>query len=216
MGSLENMEKKSIEINIPSAEEIKKLIKFPGKVRGVVLKWHMKYVLEKKGEEGLRKLEKEIERLGYHIEYKKIKESGWYPVYLVMVSLSTIVAIFNWGRKELIEMAQEAPKVSFVIRFFMKYFVSPEKVVKIAPRLWPRYFNIGSVEAIDFKDTQKDGYVIMRLKKFKLHPFYCFYLGYFFIGMAKLIRLFKTITVEETKCMFRGDNYHEYLIKWTH
>ena len=218
MGPLENMEKKSTEINIPSIEELKKIVEFPGKVRGAAFKGHMEYILEKKGEEGLRKVEKEMERLGYHIEYKKIKETEWYPAGLAVVSSYAIVTTFNWGKKELINMAQASPKVSFVLRFFMKYFASPEKMFKTAvPRLWERYYNIGSLEAIDFKRTKKDGYAVMRLKNFKLHPFYCFYLGYFFIGVFKLAEpKFKEITVEETKCMFRGDNFHEYLIKWTY
>jgi len=58
------MEKKYTEINILSIEEIKKIMEFPGKVKGAAFKGQIEYILKKKGEKGLRKVEKEIERLG--------------------------------------------------------------------------------------------------------------------------------------------------------
>jgi len=212
------MEKKSTEINLPSIEEIKKLMEAPGRVKGTSFKGEMEYILEKKGKEGIKVVEKEIKRLGYPIEYKKIKETEWYPLGLKMASLYAILTTFNWGEKELGEIAETAPKVSFVVRLFMRYFVTPEKIFRMAAsRMWERYFNTGSLEATDFKRTKKDGYAILRIKNFKLHPLYCFFLGHFFIGVFKLAEpKFKEISFKETKCMFRGDNYHEYLIKWTY
>ena len=199
-------------------EEIKKIMEFPGKVRGAAFKGGMEYILEKKGEEGLRAVEKETERLGFPLKYREIKETGWYPAGLGVVSSYAIVATFNWGKKELIDMAEAAPKVSFIVRFFMRYFATPEKIFSTAAsRMWERYYNVGSLEAIDFKRTKKDGYAVVRLKNFKLHPFHCFYLGHFFIGVFKLAEpRFKEINFEETKCMFKGNSYHEYLIKWTY
>jgi len=199
-------------------KEIKKLIEFPGKIKGAAIKGHMEYILEKKGAEGLKAVEKEIERLGYHIEYKEIKETEWYPAGLEMVSSYAIINTFNWGEKEFGEMAESLPKVSFIVRFFMKYFASPEKMFEIATsRLWERYYNFGYLEGVDFKRTKRDGYAVLRLKNFKLHPLTCDFLGHFFIGVFKLAEpRFKEITFKETKCMFRGDDFHEYLIKWTY
>jgi len=100
----------------------------------------------------------------------------------------------------------------------MRHFFSVEQIFKSTPRLWARYFDIGLLETVDFHNIEKrGGSVILRIKNFKVHPFYCFYLSHFFIGITKLVdpRL-KEIKIEETKCMFRGDNYHEYLLKWTY
>ena len=212
------MEKKIIKINIPSPEEIKKIMATPGGIKGASFRGEMEYILEKKGKKGLKAVEKETERLGYPVEYEEIKETEWYPVGLRMVSLSAILTTFNWGKKELVEIAESLPKISFIVRFFMRYFISPEKVFKMAAsRMWVRYYNVGSLEAVNFKRTEKDGQAILQIKNFKLHPLYCFFLGYFFIGVFKLAEpKFKEITFEEIKCMFRGNDYHEYLIKWTY
>lgn len=210
------MEQKPSKLNIPSKEEIKEIMKTPGKIKGTSFNGDLEYILEKKGEEGLKLVEKETARLGYPIEYKKIKETEWYPVGLRVVSLTAILNTFNWGKKELTELAEAATKVSFIVRLFMKYFVSTEKVFRASgPRMWKRYFNTGSLEAVDFKESKEGGYGIVRLTNFKLHPLYCLYLGHFFVGIGKLSEpRAKEMWVKETKCVFRGDPYHEYLIEW--
>ena len=55
---------------------------------------------------------------------------------------------------------------------------------------------------------------ILRLKGFSLHPIYCIYLGGYFRGVTQMLVKTPRLTFEETKCTFRGDEYHEYLIKW--
>jgi hypothetical protein len=215
------MEKKSREISIPSIEEIKKIMETPGKIKGSAFKGELEYILEKKGEEGLKAVEKKTEKLGYPIKYKEIQETKWYPIGLKMISFYAFLTTFNWGEKELAEIAESSVKVSFIVRFFMRHFLSPEKIFKVAAtRLWKRYFSVGSLESADFYNVEKKGaggYGILRIKNFKLHPFYCLYLGLFFVGIAKLTDpRFKEVNIEETKCMFRGDPYHEYLLKWTY
>jgi len=114
-------------------------------------------------------------------------------------------------------MAEASPKISFIVKLFMKYFISPKKLfIKTTPRLWERYYNVGLLEGLDFENYKKGGSGIMRLKNFKLHPLHCFFLGHFFLGIARLSkpRPLEEIDFKETKCVFRGDPYHEYLIKW--
>jgi len=199
-----------------TTDEIKKAMSVLGKIKGASFKGEMEYILEKKGREGLKILEKETEKLGYLIEHEKIKETEWYPVGLRIVSFAAMINVFDWGEKELAEIAESSPKVSFIIRFFMKHFISPPKIFRVAvPKMWERHFNIGSLETADFQMTKKDGYAVIRLKNFKLHPVYCFFFGHYLIGTFKLTdQRFKEIAFEETKCMFKGDDYHEYLIKW--
>lgn len=215
------MEQNPTETNPFSLDEIKHVMKNPGKIKGSAFRGELEYILAKKGEEGLKAVEKKTEDLGYPIRYKEIQETKWYPIGLKMISFFAFLTTFNWGKKELAEIAESSVKVSYIVRFFMKYFTSPEKIFKVAtPRLWKRYFSIGSLEASDFYNIEKEGgggRGILRIKNFKLHPFHCFYLGYFFVGIAKLTDpRFKEIGAEETKCMFRGDDCHEYLLKWTY
>ena len=215
------MEKKSTEINLPSVDEIKQMMETTGKIKGSAFRGELEYILAKKGEEGLKAVEKKTEELGHPIRYREIKETRWYPIGLKMISFFAFLSAFNWGKKELAEIAESSVKVSYIVRFFMKHFASPKKIFKVAaPRLWKRYFSVGSFEAADFYNIEKrggGGQGVLRIRDFKLHPFHCFYLGRFFIGIAKLTdSRFKEINIEETKCMFKGDDYHEYLLKWTY
>ena len=100
------MKQSYTKFTIPSEEELKEIIEIPGKIKGTSFKGDLEYILEKKGRGGLRMVEKETERLGYPVEYEKIKETEWYPVGLRMVSLTAILNTFNWGKKELIELAE--------------------------------------------------------------------------------------------------------------
>jgi hypothetical protein len=215
------MEKKSAQINLPSIKEIKHIMENPCKIKGSAFKGEMEYILAKKGARGVKAVEEKTKKLGYPIRYKEIRETQWYPIGLKMISFYAFLTTFNWGEKELAEIAESSVKVSFIVKFFMKYFASPEKIFKIAaPRLWKRYYSAGSLEVSDFFNIEKGGgggQGILRIKNFKIHPFYCFYLGRFFIGVAKLSdpRL-KEINIEEKKCMFKGDDCHEYLLKWTY
>jgi len=212
--------KTPIKIYIPSFEEIKKMMEIPGKIKDSAFKGELEYILKKKGEKGLKAVEKKTEKLGYPIKYKEIQETKWYPIGFKMISFYAFLTTFNWGRKELAEIAETSTKISFIVRFFMRHFFSPEQIFKATSRLWARYFNVGLLEAVGFHNIEKrggSGYGILRIKYFKVHPFYCFYLGHFFIGITKLVdpRL-KEVKIEETKCMFRGDDYHEYLLRWTY
>lgn len=214
------MNKESTETNL-SFEEIKNMMENLCKIRGSAFKGELEYILAKKGEKGLKAVEEKTKKLGYPIRYKEIQETQWYPIGLKMISFYAFLTTFHWGKRELVEIAESSVKVSYIVKFFMKHFASVEKIFKVAaPRLWKRYFSVGSLEAADFYNIEKrggGGQGILRIKNLKIHPFYCFYLGRFFIGVAKLTdpRL-KEINIEETKCMFKGDDCHEYLLKWTY
>lgn len=221
METLGIMGKPPIKIYIPSFKEIKKIMENPEQIKGSAFKGELEYILKKKGEKGLKAVEKKTEELGYPIKYKEMQDTKWYPIGLKMISFYAFLTTFNWGKKELVEIAESSVKVSYIVKFFMRHFASPGKIFKVAaPRLWKRYFSTGSLEASDFYNIEKGGgggQGILRIKNLKIHPFYCLYLGYFFIGIAKLTdpRL-KEVKIEETKCMFRGDDCHEYLLKWTY
>ena len=199
--------------NIPSADELKELMKNPGQIKGTSFLGDIEYVREKKGEEGLKRVEEETKKLGFPIEYGKIKENDWYSIGLRLVSFTAILNTFGWGEKELAEIAQNSPKVSFIIRFFMKYFVSPEKIFRgAAGRIWKRYYSTGSLRAMDFFRDEKGGWAILRVERMKNHPMSCFFIGAFKLSEPR----FMDINFEETKCTYRGDDCDEFLIKWTY
>lgn len=194
-------------------EEIKKLMEIPGKTRGVVFQTDAEYVREKKGEEELRSVEKTLKEWDCPIDYGKIKATDWYPVGLRAVSLLAIKETFGWGDKEIKDMGESAPKYSFIVKMLLKYFLTLKKSWQVVAAYWKKHYTVGSLEPAEYHEKEK--YLTLYLKDFKIHPILCTYLfaGYF-VGFTKCVKKSKKITGEETKCMFKGDPYHEGVIRW--
>jgi hypothetical protein len=193
-------------------EKIKKLMEIPGKAKGVVLKTDAEYIRQKKGKEGLTKVKEELKKIGCPINYEDIKATSWYPIGLRAISLLVIKKVFNWGNKEIENMGNEAPKYSFIVKSLLRYFLNFPRTYKEAPKYWEKHYMVGKLEAPDFDLKKK--YYIIRLKDFKIHPILCVYLSGYFVRMGQLVLKGNNFKVEETKCMFLGDPYHEFLITW--
>ena len=194
-------------------KEISEIMKIEGKVRGAVFQTDARYVLEKKGKKGLEMLKEEIKKTGQPISYdEKISATGWYPLSWRVLSLLTIQRIFNWGEKEIFDMGTQAPKYSFIVKALLRYFVSLEKTFTESAEYWEEHYSVGELGApeIDIKGK----HLVLRLKDFKIHPILCPYFKGYFKAIARLSVRTERMTIKETKCMFRGDPYHEFVIDW--
>jgi hypothetical protein len=137
----------------------------------------------------------------------------FYPVGLRILSLLAIKEIFNLDEKEIVKMGFLATKVSLILKLFMRYFISLQRVFfREAPKMWKKHYTLGEVIPVDLDEEEK--YLVLRLKDCKFHPIFCHYLGGYFCGVAQLMLGSEKIKFEETKCPFKGDRYHQYLIKW--
>lgn len=192
--------------------EIKKIMENKGEVRGAVFQTDAEYVRQQKGEEGLKAIEKKTKEFGYPINYAQIKTMDWYPLGLRAISLLAAKEAFNWGDKEIENMGNAAPKYSFIVKLLMKYFLSFPMTYKQSPTYWEKHYTVGVLEAPDY-DLEKKYYII-RLKDFKVHPILCVYLEGYFMRIGQFVLKGKNFRVKETKCMFKGDPYHEFVVEW--
>jgi len=195
-------------------EEIKKLLEIPGSVRGQVFLTDIGYIKIKKREEGVKLFQNKIKEWNCPIDFPKVKALDWYPAGLRAISLLAAKEVFNWGDKEISNMGYSAPTYSFIVQLLLKYFASLERSFKETPKYWQKHWNVGKLEP--YKINKEKKYVIIRLHDFKIHPIICTYLfknGYF-IRIAQYTAKGKNFSSKETKCMFRGDSYHECLISW--
>jgi hypothetical protein len=194
-------------------ETVKELMEIKGEVKGVTLKTDADHVLKEKGEEGLKRLEIELESLGCQIKYREIKTMAFYPVGLRAISLLAIKKVFSYDDKKIEEMGFLATKRSLIVKLFVRYFLNLQRVFsKEAPRLWKKHYTIG--ELIPVELNEEKNYAILRLKEFNIHPILCLYLGGYFCGITQMIVKARQINFKETKCSFRGDDCHEFLITW--
>lgn len=192
-------------------EEIaKKLMEVKGEVKGVVFKTDAEFISREKGAEGLRKVENELKRIGYPIEYKNIKTMAYYPMGLRALSLLAIQQALNFSNEEIKRMGASAPKFSLIIKLFLQYFLSVQKTAEKACEIWEGHYTAGQLSA---KSNEEEKYAILRLKDLTLHPLLCRYLeGYFSTIVQMVVK--SPVTSKETKCSFKGDDYHEFLLRW--
>jgi len=199
------------------AEEIiskkiaKELMAIKGETRGLGFKMHGDFVEKKRGKKSLQKLEKAMAELGYPIKYNSVESMNFYPVGTGAVSLLVMKKLFKMEDKEFEEMGMFESKTSLIMRLFTKYFVSIEMMVKQTPVIWEKYYTIGNLKVVKLDKEKK--YIILRLQGFALHPVHCIHLKGYFSNIVQMV-VNASAKCEEIKCPFRGDKYHEFLIKW--
>ena len=151
--------------------------------------------------------------MGHPIKYKEIETFGYYPVGLRALSLLVIKKVFNFDDEKIKEIGFFGTKVSLIIKFFIKYVFSTQKVfLQEGPRIWREHWTIGRLVPVELNEKEK--YAVLQLKDFNLHPIYCIFLEGYLSGLFSMIVKSPKITCQEKKCSFKGDEYHEYLIKW--
>ncbi|MBL7142300.1 MAG: hypothetical protein ISS83_01355 [Candidatus Pacebacteria bacterium] len=193
-------------------EIAQKIMETKGEARGIHFKNDAEFVLREKGKEGLAMIEKELEGLGYPINYKKISQFDFYPIGLRALSLLAIKKTFDWSDAKIKELCKYAMNFSWVIKLLMKYLSSVEKVAKETPKTWSQYFTVGQA-AVQEYDLKKK-YAIITIKDFRLHPVYCRCFEGVVPGVLKMVIASKKIVCEEIECVFNGGKEHKFLIKW--
>jgi len=190
-------------------EEADALMKLEGKTKGSELLTLKKYIEMKYGKEGIAKLEQTMADLGYPIKLEKINPAYWYSEALNDLTMIVAKEIFNW--KDLFEFGYHSPVFSFGVKVLIKFLPLP-LFLKEFPHVWQKLVDVGKIEIPDFSLEKK--YVIVWLKDYKFHPEMCRYFEGFFLRMSEYFIKSEKVTIEETKCNFRGDSYHEFIARW--
>ena len=196
---------------IISKEERDELKKIKGQIRGIGTKDILEFVLKEEGKEGLKKLEDATVSLGYSVNYKDIKRMNFYPLVSLAVLFLLIKKLFNYNDEKLQEMGRFCSRSSAILRIFMKYLVSIENIAKEAPTMYKKYFTTGSLKIAEYDKKKK--YIIARVENLRIHPTHCQYLVGYFSSVVEMVTR-KLVTCEETKCVYNGSEYHEFLVKW--
>ncbi|MFH1382052.1 MAG: hypothetical protein ABIH70_04075 [Chloroflexota bacterium] len=192
-------------------EEVEEVKKIEGKARTVTLRTDAAFIIRQKGKEGLSKLEDRLRSFGYPVNYDKIQALEWCPMGLRVLSLLAIKDAFNWGDDEIRAMGFAAPTYSFVARVFMKAIGSPKLAISRAPTYWASHYDIGKVE-VEFHGEGKS--VSLLVKDFGVHPVLCKHVEGYLERVIQFVVPSQKVTVSETKCIFKGNPYHQYDARW--
>jgi len=193
-------------------QEADALMKIPGNIKGAIFHTHAMFIRYKQGEGGIKMVEEKLKELGYPLKFKEIKSLKWYPEALSVLTILTAKDIFHWTENDIFEMGNAAPKYSFVVKVLIRHFLSIQRTFKEAGLSWKKNFDFGELEPHEINEQEK--YLVLRVKGYKFHPLICVYHKGYFLRFAQFVLKGKNITVEETKCVFKGDPYHEYVVRW--
>ncbi len=75
--------------------EAKKMSKLSGNVSGAIIKAYEKFILNKKGEEGVGKVEKRLAELGQSLKFAEVSTFGWYPEATACLIGVAILEVFD-------------------------------------------------------------------------------------------------------------------------
>ncbi len=194
-------------------QEIDSFIGIPGSVKGEVFRTHAIYIKYREGEDGLVRLEEKLKELGFPMIFSEVKPGEWYKEAMSVLVILVAKNIFNWSEDDVYEMGNFAPKHSFIIKIFVKHFLSVKDIFERAEQYWEKHYNFGSFEKVEFNEEGK--YIVVAIKDYSFHSIVCdpYFRGYF-TAIAKLSLKSNNIKTELTKNVFSGDEYNEYKITW--
>ncbi len=189
-----------------------RLKNFPGKVRGEIFLNHKSFIEAKEGSGGLEKLEQKLESLSAPINFKKINSSVWMSEGLSALVIVATKEVFYFEEKDIFEMGRSAPRFSLGLKMLAKNVVLPRRLFEESPVYWKNLFDFGFINPVEFNEHLQQA--VLRIQEYKTHPLICTYHAGYIKGLAEFVLKTNKVTVEETKCVYKGDDYDEYKINW--
>ena len=200
-------EGKNLDLKI-EAEEI---LKIQGHERGTDIKYLVNYAKLKKGEEGHRQIVEALRAIGYELpDIDKLDNMEWIPASLPTIYMVAMAKVFEWTEQDLVDMGKSLMSYSTIMRVFVKFFVSPLQTFKAGAKRWNIHYDFGHGEVTDFTGHS----LVFRLSNFKKHKATCYYLLGFFTTIVELGTGSKNVKTIERKCVFNGDDCHEFYFSW--
>lgn len=198
---------------IDLAQVIPKLKNIKGNGRGNDVKYILKHIRNTEGEEGVEKLKQELEKHGYRLpDEKELGDLQDVPLGMWDICMVVAAKLFGWTEKDVLEMGRDSFSHNLSLKLFIKFFPSPKTTLELAAKNWKKHLSEGEAEITEFDKQKKQ--IILRVKNFQTHPIRCVYQKGLFQALAEYVVNSKKVNIKETKCTFKGDSYHEYIINW--
>ncbi len=191
-------------------KEIFEIMKVGGKERATDVKYLVKYIKEKEGENGFNDLVKELKKYNFTLpDVDKLNSMEWIPRFITRVFLIGAIYFFNWTKEEIFEMGREAAISFNTIKFFLRWFSSPKNTITMAIRGWNKYFTEGKSSLIEFDKNNKQ--CIFEIKDFDIRPIVVVYFEGAFTKVLEIATGSKRV---EVKAIKNENNYHKFKGKW--
>jgi hypothetical protein len=204
--------KRALAMEATLEERCKELMKIKGNMRGELLRSNFVYLKKKEGDKAIQRMENKLKQLGYPLNFNEIKTFEWYEDPFCSIFMLAFQEEFNWKEQDIFNLGRFSPQYSMIVKIALRYLVSLRKSFNFGPNLRRRNVDYGDLEPYQFNEKEK--YMIFRLKKYALHPLVCIYIKGYLTSLFEQVVGRDKIKVEETECVFKNNDYHEYKVIW--
>lgn len=181
-----------------------------GNCKGAIFRGNIEYVTKKFGKLGLEKLMEDMKEKRHRLDLSNIIDGNWYPMDARLQFLKSTVELFGLDEAQILELGRSGFKQSAIIQIYLKVAGSPKKICKFGPKVWSHNYDTGRLEA---EYGGPEG-TYFRIYDFKGVPLLCTYLIGFYTMAYETVGA-KDVIVDEPRCIHKGDEFHEFRIKWT-
>jgi hypothetical protein len=181
-----------------------------GKCRVDVFIPDIKYIKNKKGAEGITKLNNKLSEMtaGFKIsDIEKLKHTEMVPVLFRAKFLDACLSVLDNDATKIRAMGREHPKNSLIARHFLGYLINPIKIISHAPSYWKEHYTVGELEVLQMDEN----YVRFCIKNFKLSKLFCIHMVGYIEGLCDIAKV-KNFSCKEIKCIHEGAEHCEYEI----
>jgi hypothetical protein len=194
-------------------EEADRIMKIKGNVIGAVFKGYEDYIKEYFGKEGITKVEKKLEEIGYPLSFKKISSFRWYPEAHACITCLAMLDVFDLDESKAFDIGYYAPSKSILARLLIRYFRTIETTVENFPKYFKKHVDFAEMKCNDFDPKKRVAYWrIINFKKF--HPIVYEYIRGYLTRITEMTTNTKNVKVEQTKSLYNNDPYDEFKITW--
>ena len=103
-----------------SQAELEKIKNIKGEVVGTSFHEDESFIRQKEGEEGIRKVEEEMAKIGYPFKFKELKSFQRYPMSLNLAYVIIERNIFGWGDEVFRENGRFNARISIIAKIMVK------------------------------------------------------------------------------------------------
>ena len=182
------------------------------KIKGFAIRGLLRYVKESGFPGGIPAALAELPPSTAEAFQRRILHASWYPYAAYGDLLAVVDRVLGRGDLSLMpEIGRFAARGDAGAGFkVVAFFTSVETLLRRSSLFWERYCDTGSFETTDVQA----GSGIGMLKDFPdVAPSHCHLLTGWIDGMARVAGA-KTVAVEKTLCVHRGDRWCEYRGTW--
>jgi hypothetical protein len=185
------------------------------RIKGFALRGLLRYVKESGYPGGIPALLEHLpdESAGFFAE--RILSGSWYPYEAFSALVGVIVEQLGGETRrdallDGIGRSSAQRDLQGVFRF-VSVILSVERIVRASASFWPRYCDTGSLEVVD----AGNGHFTVRLVGFHgIDPAHCQLIRGWMFGLGEGSGA-RSIAVDKTSCVHRGDDYCEYTGSWS-